>query len=226
MSVFLIVFNIILIAVLLLWGPLLGMGIYRLKKYGAKPGGIIMTVFGGIWGVGAVVVGGIALLVYLQFQAYSVPAFDPATHEGPLSKIKFPFSSEICLNVTDSKGNNLKIEGDGDFVELPVGEYNISFCSFEKKDKNGNSWTLRIYPQNLSSFKVSEGKFSDLDIGVPITTAIYAGKHGKNSFSLSINSKDKYGNKADLSFYSAGKPKFQILSMDDKILKEGSFEYG
>jgi hypothetical protein len=146
MSTFLIIFNIIFIAFLVLWIPLIVTGIYRLRKYGAKPGGILMTVFGGLWGMGALTFGGLFLMVYLQYQAYSVPPFDPSTYEGPLGKVKFPFSSEIYLSAMDSNGKYISSGRDGDYVELPVEKYSISSCRFTKNDVYGNPWILKVYP--------------------------------------------------------------------------------
>jgi ribosomal protein S8 len=85
---------------------------------------------------------------------------------------------------------------------------------------------LKYIPTQKFTFEVTEGGTLELDIGAPITTYIEARKKGKDSFSLSLKSKDKNGDKAIISSYRVGKPKFRILSMDNKLLKEGNFEYG
>ena len=226
MSIFLIVFTIIAIALLICWMPLLGIGIYRLKKYGAKPGGIIMTLLGGIWGIGALVIFSLFLFVYFSLLSYEPTIFNPSEHDGPVGKIQFPLSSDINLYVSDNEGNVLVANGDGDSITLPIGEYYLSSCRFKKKDEKGNKWNLRIYPENQNLLSVTETKSPTLDIGPPVKIWIKSVKQGKDSFRFSLESKDKNGNRALLSSNSSGKTSFKILSLDQKVLKEGNFEYG
>jgi len=226
MSSVLIIFNILFIAFLILWIPLIGIGIYRLKKYGAKPVGIAMTVFGGVWAMGAFAVGGITLIIYMQIQAYSVPTFDPATYDGPTGKIEFPFSSDIQLSARGDDGAVVSTKANGDTVELPTGSYSIYSYGFQRKDEDGNVWSLWIKPKSQERITFVEGRISKLDMGPPITTSIESNQASSDTFSLSLNSKDKNGNRVLLNCSRAGKTKFQILSMDDRVLQEGSFEYG
>ncbi|OVE81026.1 hypothetical protein BVY04_04365 [bacterium M21] len=219
----------VIIAVMLLaWVPLLAAGIYHLKKNGKKTGSIVMVVLGGLWGAISISIFIGGLFIYNQIRSsYKETVFDASSYEGATGKLIVPVSSKAKVRVGPKAGGFLSSEASGGSITLPEGTFTLYSLEITEKDSKGKKWTLSMSPTgNKSSITIKADKDASFDAGPPVKTWLESSVSGQNKFHLSLKSVDRYGNKVVLNSNRSDESRFQILSLDEKVLMEGNFEYG
>ena len=113
-------------------------------------------------------------------------------------------------------------------AELPVGEYRINSWKIERRDKEGNRWSLKgDNIGNKALFHILEGKTIKLSIGEPIISSITTSKVN-STYRLRHLLKGQLGENINIT-KNGGRPeapKLKISSSDSTYQETLKFAYG
>ena len=130
--------------------------------------------------------------------------------------------SETITELTAGGENGMFVlEPDKGVGKLLVGKYRVDHWEIDRKDDQGNNWTLRgSYLRNQGDFEITEGAETSLKIGEPVTAGLSARLNGDN-YEFSKNLRGSLGEY--LTFTSGGRDVRDRWKMKGTN-KEGTFE--
>jgi len=129
------------------------------------------------------------------------------------------------------RNGRFNLAGGTDKVEVPVGEYGLSACTFEAKDDNGERW--RIVGQSNSRtpvLQVNPGETTPVTFGPPLTASLTVRRQG-SSIDLGLDIRGQAGeiypvNEFQQSGRQAAAPQFLVRDEKGEIVARGRFRYG
>jgi len=153
----------------------------------------------------------------------------PAPVELPYGYVTSEYEQYAALLI--GRNGQFNLRGGTDKVEVPVGEYGLSACTFEAKDGNGERW--RIAGQSNSRtpiLKVNPGETTALTFGPPLTASLTLGRQGR-SFNLGLDIRGQAGEIYPVSDFRQGgrqaaPPQFLVRDERSEIVARGRFKYG
>jgi len=153
----------------------------------------------------------------------------PAAVELPYGYVTSEHEQYAALLV--GKNGRFNLTGGTDKVEVPVGEYGLSACTFEAKDDNGERW--RIFGQSNSGtpvLQVNPGETTALTFGPPLTASLTVSRRG-SSIDLGLDIRGQAGeiypvNEFQQSGRQAAAPQFLVRDEKGEIVARGRFKYG
>lgn len=112
--------------------------------------------------------------------------------------------------------------------QLPVGKYRIHHWKAERKDRQGNAWTLTGQDfGNKGDFEVNDGEQTNLEIGEPIACALQIRKSGPTyTFSQILKGRLGEGIKLTCNGFQPQPPKLNIKNTNGSYNRTYRFEYG
>ena len=152
------------------------------------------------------------------------------THaDFPLGTVEVP--NGVIASITNSKNKCIVVGPAPRTAELPVGEYRIDSWTMDRRDKDGNLWSLRGENfgniGNKGVFQVVEGQTTKLPIGEPIVSSLTAYK-ADSTYRLSHLLKGQLGENIQIT-KNGGRPeapKLKISSSDGAYQETLIFAYG
>jgi len=113
-------------------------------------------------------------------------------------------------------------------ARLPVGEYGIRAWRAERKDEQGNTWAMSgQYFSGDSTFEISEGKATKLDIGEPVVCTPQVTKGGSvYYFNYALRGRSDEYIESTRNGSRPQAPKLRIKNKDGTYNRTFSFEYG
>jgi hypothetical protein len=129
------------------------------------------------------------------------------------------------------RNGQFNLRGGTDKVEVPVGEYGLSACTFEAKDGTGERW--RIAGQGNSTtpvLQVNPGETTALTFGPPLTASLTVRRLG-SSIDLGMDIRGRAGEIYPVNEFRQGggqaaPPQFVVRDESGEIVARGRFRYG
>ena len=113
--------------------------------------------------------------------------------------------------------------------QLPVGTYRVGFWQDERKDDQGNTWTLAGRNAGAEgAFEIADGARTKLDVGEPIIAAVYGNRVGPGYYSFGQSIQGRLDEQITLTRNGArpGAPKLRIKNKDGTYDRTFAFQYG
>jgi hypothetical protein len=144
----------------------------------------------------------------------------------PLGTVEVP--NGFIAVVANSSNKRITLKSASGTVQLPVGEYRIDSWTMDRRDKEGNLWSLRGENfGNKGVFQVVEGQTTKLPVGEPIVSSLTAYK-ADSTYRLRHVLKGQMGENIQIT-KNGGRPeapKLKISSSDGAYQETLIFAYG
>lgn len=217
----------------LLWIPVLAVGIVLWRKGRLLPG-IILTVLGGGWGLCALAGVGLATAGYLvarqQLKSFAPVTFDPATYQGPVGTLVLDWTGPVNLIATAREGEGrYALNGEGGKVVMPTGEFTLDHLSLAQPPPAGGgiSWMASLSPQYQKPVAISvlvNGEVP-LAVGPPFRAKVEVRRQDNGKYACNLLISNAAGMRVSI-HPPGGKPELRILDAKGEVLLKQNFEFG
>lgn len=217
------------------WLVLLVGGIVMARQ-GRQPAGTVMTVIGGAWGLGALLIAGFTVLAIVRAarsteeSAATFAEFNPAHYRGKLGTIVIPAHDQATLSLL-SPGpgeSGIRLHAVKGVFHAPPGHYRVAKFEVQARDRDLLTWTATSAFDDPPGrdITVTAGGQQQLDLGEPYTARVVPQMSGLQ-LSLDFKLTGKGGESVSLERHgSQVAPGFQVLDKAGKVLWSGQFEFG
>ena len=113
--------------------------------------------------------------------------------------------------------------------QLPVGEYRVGAWQAERRDDQGNTWTLTGHLYGTEEpFQIAKGGKTDVDVGEPIVAVVYGSRIGPKFYSFGQSLQGRLDEQITLTRNGSrpGAPKLRIKNKDGTYDRTFAFRYG
>jgi hypothetical protein len=212
------------------WIVLLVIGIVRRRRQ--LPGGLVMIILGGLWGVPAIGVIALASFAFYQVSAYepiTVKPFDAATYAGETGTIMLNYAGDATLQVGTTNANeHLALSGSGGVITAPAGV--LSPSRFEgKREGRGGTWEVSAYlgRGNSKTITVASDMPVAFEAGPPLSASIKVKQKANRQVSLDFELKGRDAQRYTITGPKRQQtPRFEIRDGQGEIVLSGAFAYG
>jgi hypothetical protein len=221
------IFAVVILAVVALaWIPILGLGIVLLRRSRKVPG-ILLTVFGGIWGVAALGIACFAAFVMWQYSRIGggSESFDPETYEGAKGTLVLNWDGEADARVISGETQYV-LSGSGGRLAAPAGDLTVTFLGL--RSAGNEPWTAALFaPGYRFDVSVPADGEAKIPVGPPFRAEIKVGTAKREEpVRLNLAVSDSSGWKASIVAPGRRKLGFKIVDSSGRVLETGDFEYG
>jgi hypothetical protein len=207
------------------WIAPLVVGIVKLRR---RRGGIVLTIIGAVWGLGALGMVGLGAFSYYQVSKFRhIEEFDPAAYHGEMGTIVVSHKGQGSLLLRERKADKqIRVAIDNGVAQAPAGEYEVVTYDAVAKDERGVKWTASCYYSKREPLSVAASSSQQLDAGPPFTAAVAVKERAKGKVSIDLGIAGRGGRQYSIMRQDGTAPGFEVLDKSGKVLWQGSFEYG
>lgn len=206
-------------------------GIKRIRK---KTGGVVLTLVGSLWGLFAIVFGGLfAFFLVMGLRSMQVEDFDPAAFKGKTGRIILTHKAEselVMMGMGGMSAKRLRFKTTDGVITAPEGKYfPFEYTAFAR-DQAGKKWkaSCMLFRGSGDQLSVIAESPRDLTVGPPFIAKVTVTREPGGEVGIDLKVTGSCGNSYTLQQADSDNapPGFEVIGPDGKVVLKDKFHFG